>query len=88
MRFIATSPVEKIFSFKLGETSLKILSAVTERYLLCTTERTFKAQSNFIIRASRKAGNFHKRKNALSDNRPRGSEAQKPQSQLPIRKIP
>ncbi len=43
MRFIATSPVEKIFSFKLGETSLKILSAVTERYLLCTTERTFKA---------------------------------------------
>lgn len=42
MNYIISAPLEKIFSFKLNEMSLKILNDLTEKYMHQCTERTFK----------------------------------------------
>ena len=43
MRHIALSPLEKVFSFKMNESSLKMLNAATERYILQKTRKNFTA---------------------------------------------
>lgn len=41
MRYIATAPAKKLFSFSLSEEGTQRLAAVTEQYLLRQTERRF-----------------------------------------------
>ncbi len=41
MRYIVQAPLKKVFSFSLGEASLKLLGDVTETYLLTQLERGF-----------------------------------------------
>ncbi len=42
MNYIIGAPLEKIFSFKLNDQSLKTLNSLTEKYMHECTERTFK----------------------------------------------
>ena len=47
LRHIVSAPMEKLFSFALGDESLSILSALCERYLLAQTGRSYETLSMY-----------------------------------------
>ena len=47
LRHIVSAPMEKLFSFALGDESLSILSALCERYLLTQTGRSYETLSMY-----------------------------------------
>lgn len=43
MRFICLTEIDRLFNFKVSDTTMKQLSEITEKYILCHLDRSFKS---------------------------------------------